>query len=95
MKALFADTSINTSLRIGGVNSINIARILAQITHYFASYFSLIRFGIFDPATDAIRFIVPTRNFGDVLAGYFAKRMELPISKLIIATNENDIIHRF
>ena len=95
MKALFADPSTNTSLRICGVNSINVSRILAQITYYFASYFSLIRSAIFDPSTDAVRFIVPTGNFGDILAGYFAKRMGLPISKLVIATNENDILHRF
>ncbi len=95
MKALFADPSTNMSLRLCSVNSINISRILAQITYYFASYFSLTRSGIFDPSTDAIRFIVPTGNFGDILAGYFAKRMGLPISKLIIATNENDILHRF
>ena len=95
MKALFADTFTNKSLSICGVNSINVARILAQITYYFASYFSLIRSGVFDPSTDAIRFVVPTGNFGDILAGYFAKRMGLPVSKLIIATNENDILHRF
>lgn len=95
VKALFADPLTNKSLSICGVNSINVARILAQITYYFASYFSLIRSGIFDPSSDAIRFIVPTGNFGDILAGYFAKRMGLPVSKLIIATNENDILHRF
>ena len=95
MKALFADPTTNASLKIGGVNSINVSRILAQITYYFASYFSLIRSGTFDPSTDAIRFVVPTGNFGDILAGYFAKRMGLPISKLIVATNENDILHRF
>lgn len=95
MKALFADPFTNKCLSICGVNSINVARILAQITYYFASYFSLIRSGIFDPSTDTIRFVVPTGNFGDILAGYFAKRMGLPVSKLIIATNENDILHRF
>jgi threonine synthase len=68
---------------------------LAQITYYFASYFSLIRSGTFNPLTDHIRFVVPCGNFGDILAGFFAKRMGLPISKLIIATNENDILHRF
>jgi len=95
VKALFADPSTNKTLQICGVNSINVARILAQITYYFASYFSLIRSGTFDPSTDALRFVIPTGNFGDILAGYFAKRMGLPVSKLIIATNENDILHRF
>lgn len=95
MKALFADPLTNTTLRLAAVNSINWARILAQITYYFASYFSLIRSGTFNPSTGHIRFVVPTGNFGNILAGYFAKRMGLPMLKLIIATNENDILHRF
>ena len=95
MKALFADPSTNASLKLCGVNSINISRILAQITYYFASYFSLVRSGALDPSANAIRFITPSGNFGNVLAGYLAKRMGLPISKLIIATNENDILYRF
>lgn len=95
MKALFADRSTNDSLKLCGVNSINISRILAQITYYFASYFSLVRSGTLDPSTNEIRFITPSGNFGNVLAGYLAKRMGLPISKLIIATNENDILYRF
>ncbi|RDL33842.1 Tryptophan synthase beta subunit-like PLP-dependent enzyme [Venustampulla echinocandica] len=95
VKALFADPLTNTTMKLAAVNSINWARILAQITYYFASYFSLIRSGILNPSTSDIRFVVPTGNFGDVLAGYFAKRMGLPMSKLIIATNENDILHRF
>lgn len=95
VKALFADPLTNETQRLGAVNSINWARILAQITYYFASYFSLIRSGTFDPTIDQIRFVVPTGNFGDILAGYFAKRMGLPVSKLIIATNENDILYRF
>jgi threonine synthase len=76
------------------VNSINWARILAQITYYFYSYFDLIKKESFLPAS-AVRFVVPTGNFGDILAGYFAKRMGLPAEKLVIATNENDILHRF
>ena len=95
MKALFADPSTNESLTLCGVNSINIARILAQITYYFASYFSLVRSGTLDPSANEIRFVTPSGNFGNVLAGYLAKRMGLPISKLIIATNENDILYRF
>lgn len=90
---LFADPELNSTHRLGAVNSINWARILAQITYYFHSYFSLCRqTGESDPA---VRFVVPTGNFGDVLAGYFATRMGLPTEKLVVATNENDILHRF
>ncbi|PSN73153.1 threonine synthase-like protein [Corynespora cassiicola Philippines] len=94
VKALFADPEINKTHRLAAVNSINWARILAQITYYFYSYFQLIRQPSFLPAS-AVRFVVPTGNFGDILAGYFAKRMGLPAEKLVIATNENDILHRF
>ncbi|KAL9023776.1 MAG: hypothetical protein Q9180_008113, partial [Flavoplaca navasiana] len=95
VKDLFNDPEINSSQRLAAVNSINFARILAQITYYFASYFSLVRSGTYDPSANQIRFVVPTGNFGDILAGYFAKRMGLPVSKLVIACNENDILHRF
>lgn len=96
VKALFADRDINSTLRLGAVNSINWARILAQIVYYFHAYFSLVN----DPASpfamgDKLRFVVPTGNFGDVLAGYFATRMGLPVDKLVVATNENDILYRF
>ncbi|KAF2018743.1 threonine synthase-like protein [Aaosphaeria arxii CBS 175.79] len=94
VKALFADPEINKTHRLAAVNSINWARILAQITYYFYSYFQLIRQSSFLPAS-TVRFVVPTGNFGDILAGYFAKRMGLPSQKLVIATNENDILHRF
>ncbi|KAF2276028.1 tryptophan synthase beta subunit-like PLP-dependent enzyme [Westerdykella ornata] len=94
VKALFADPEINKDLKLAAVNSINWARILAQITYYFHSYFALIRRHSFLPGS-TIRFVVPTGNFGDILAGYFAKRMGLPVQKLVIATNENDILHRF
>lgn len=96
VKALFADRDINSTLRLGAVNSINWARILAQIVYYFHAYFALAN----DPASpfklgDRLRFVVPTGNFGDVLAGYFATRMGLPVEKLVVATNENDILYRF
>ncbi|GME57504.1 Threonine synthase [Neofusicoccum parvum] len=94
VKALFADEAINKTHRLAAVNSINWARILAQITYYFAAYFSLIRSPAYTSGA-AVRFVVPTGNFGDILAGYFAKRMGLPIEKLVIATNENDILDRF
>ncbi|KAL2140053.1 hypothetical protein VTI28DRAFT_4300 [Corynascus sepedonium] len=96
VKALFADPDINSTHKLGAVNSINWARILAQTVYYFYSYFSLTRqqpdsFKI----GDKVRFSVPSGNFGDILAGYFAYRMGLPVDKLVIATNENDILDRF
>jgi threonine synthase len=96
VKALFADEEIKKTQHLAAVNSINWARILAQITYYFHAYFALLRQpGREDEDAGAIRFAVPTGNFGDILAGYFAKRMGLPVSKLIVSTNENDILHRF
>jgi threonine synthase len=93
VKALFADPGINRTHKLAAVNSINWARILAQITYYFHSYFSLRRqLGKDDIA---VRYVVPTGNFGDILAGSFATRMGLPTDKLVVATNENDILHRF
>src|SRR5690348_3178972 len=94
VKAHFSDPDINNTHRLAAVNSIDWARILAQITYYFHAYFNLIKSESFLPAS-AVRFVVPTGNFGDILAGYFAKRMGLPVEKLVIATNENDILHRF
>ncbi|KAK4651187.1 hypothetical protein QC762_603950 [Podospora pseudocomata] len=96
VKALFADPEINSTHKLGAVNSINWARILAQTVYYFHAYFSLLRQ---QPSTfklgDKVRFAVPSGNFGDILAGYFALRMGLPVDKLVIATNENDILDRF
>ena len=94
VKALFQDADMNKSHKLAAVNSINWARILAQITYYFHAYASLLRSGRFVPGGN-VRFVVPTGNFGDILAGYFAKRMGLPIEKLVIGTNENDILNRF
>lgn len=85
---------MNATHRLAAVNSINWARILAQITYYFHSYFSLLK-GRPNLRTQEVNFVVPTGNFGDILAGYFAKRMGLPIAKFVIATNENDILYRF
>lgn len=94
VKALFADPIINKTQNLAAVNSINWARILAQITYYFKSYFDLTKSSVFERGNE-IRFVVPTGNFGDILAGYFAKRMGLRTDKLVIATNENDILDRF
>jgi threonine synthase len=88
VKELFGDLAFRDEMLLSGVNSINWARILAQIVYYFVAAVAL-------GAPDCgISFAVPTGNFGDVLAGYYAKRMGLPIERLIIATNENDILVR-
>lgn len=79
---------------MGAVNSINWARILAQTTYYFHAYFSLLKSPSYKEG-HKVRFVTPTGNFGDILAGYFAKRMGLPVEKLVVATNENDILDRF
>ena len=92
VKAAFGDPEMNKIHHLAAVNSINWARILAQITYYFYSYFTLLKS---DPQLKPVKFVVPTGNFGDILAGYYARRMGLPIKKLVIATNENDILHRF
>jgi threonine synthase len=94
VKLLFADPDLNTTHNVAAVNSINWARILAQMTYYFYSYFSLMKSPGFREGSK-VRFVVPSGNFGDILAGWFAKRMGLPAEKLVIATNENDILDRF
>ena len=86
VKQMFSDLEFSKSINMSGVNSINWARIIAQTVYYFYSYFKLDK--------ETVSFSVPTGNFGDVFAGYLAKQMGLPIDKLIVATNENDILHR-
>jgi threonine synthase len=86
VKQMFSDLEYSKSISMSGVNSINWARIIAQAVYYFYSYFKLDK--------ETVSFSVPTGNFGDVFAGYLAKKMGLPIDKLIVATNENDILHR-
>ncbi len=88
MKSLFADADAKRTLALGAVNSVNWARVLAQIVYY--GYGSL-KFARSEPVT----FCVPTGNFGNVFAGYLAKKMGFPIDKLVIATNDNDILARF
>lgn len=92
---MFADEDANKSLNLGAINSINWSRVLAQVTYYFHSYFALAKSSSEFKVGDKVRFVVPTGNFGDILAGYFAMRMGLPVHKLVIATNENDILDRF
>ncbi len=88
VKDLFGDLAFRDAMHLSGVNSINWARILAQIVYYFVAAVAL------GAPERPVSFAVPTGNFGDVLAGYYAKRMGLPIERLIIATNENDILVR-
>ena len=88
VKSMFADKNFSRSINMSGVNSINWSRIIVQIVYYFFSYFKVAN------ETEKINFSVPTGNFGDIYAGYIAKKMGLPINKLIIATNSNDILKR-
>merc|ERR1712176_657283 len=90
VKGLFNDLDFKKQYGLGAVNSINWARIMFQITYYFYTYFKL-----FPSCDGTMSFSVPTGNFGDILAGYYAKRMGLPVQHLIVATNSNDVLHRF
>ena len=88
LKDMFNDFAFRDRVRLAGVNSINWARVLAQVVYYFSAAVSL------GAPHRAVDFTVPTGNFGDIFAGYIAKRMGLPIGRLVIATNQNDILHR-
>ena len=88
VKAMFNHHAFRDAMQLSGVNSINWARIMAQIVYYFSSAISL-------GAPDRpVSFTVPTGNFGDIFAGYGARRMGLPVERLVIATNDNDILAR-
>ena len=87
VKSMFADKNFSSSIKMSGVNSINWSRIAIQVVYYFFSYFKIAK-------EEKINFAVPTGNFGDIYAGYVAKKIGLPINKLIIATNNNDILKR-
>jgi len=88
VKSMFADHQFSSSISMSAVNSINWARIVAQTVYYFFGYFQVCELN------EKINFSVPTGNFGDVYAGYLSKKMGLPIEKLIVATNQNDVLHR-
>jgi threonine synthase len=88
LKGMFNDLAFRDRVKLAGVNSINWARVVAQIGYYFAAATAL------GAPYRSVSFAVPTGNFGDILAGYAAKRMGLPIDQLIIATNDNDILAR-
>ena len=88
LKDMFNDFTFRDEVGLAGVNSINWARVLAQVVYYFSSAVAL------GAPERRVSFTVPTGNFGDIFAGYIAKRMGLPIDKLVVATNQNDILHR-
>lgn len=88
MKTVFNDLEFKSSYGLGAVNSVNWARVLAQIVYYFSAWFQLQRPTEFDVT-------VPTGNFGNIFAGFIAKQMGLPIRRLVLATNSNDILARY
>ncbi|WP_170441519.1 threonine synthase [Ruegeria arenilitoris] len=88
VKDMFNDFDFRDGVKLAGVNSINFARVLAQVVYFFSAATSL------GAPHRKVSFTVPTGNFGDIFAGYIAKRMGLPIDRLVVATNQNDILHR-
>ena len=88
LKDMFNDFTFRDEVRLAGVNSINFARVLVQVVYYFTAAVAL------GAPHRKVSFTVPTGNFGDVFAGYLAKKMGLPIERLVVATNQNDILHR-
>jgi len=88
LKDMFNDFEFRDGVNLAGVNSINWGRVLAQVVYFFSSAVAL------GAPHRKVSFTVPTGNFGDIFAGYIAKRMGLPIEQLVIATNQNDILHR-
>ena len=99
VKRIFADKELAERLEAAGTvlssaNSINVGRLVPQVVYYFAAYAQLLRAGAIE-AGDAVEFCVPTGNFGDILAGYYAKRMGLPVAKLIVASDKNNVLADF
>ncbi len=90
VKQVNADAAFKARHRIGAVNSINWARIAAQVVYYFKGYFSVTKNN-----SEEVAFAVPSGNFGNIYAGYVARQMGLPVRKLILASNENDVLDQF
>jgi len=90
VKAIGSDLEFKRKYRLGAVNSINWARIVAQVVYYFFAYFRVTR-----GQDEVVDFCVPSGNFGNVLAGWIARSMGLPIARLVVATNENDVLDEF
>lgn len=91
IKEIFADVDLKNKYHLRAINSINFVRILAQTVYYFYAYFQVKK----EKNVESVNFSVPTGNFGDIFAGYLAKKMGLPVGKLIVATNENNILEGF
>ena len=91
MKSIFNDVAFKHEHSLGSVNSVNWARVLAQTVYYFYAAFRVQE----STGANEVQFSVPTGNFGDIMAGYLAVQMGLPVKKLILATNENNILSRF
>jgi threonine synthase len=90
VKEVASDLAFKEAMSLGAVNSINWARVVAQVVYYFKGYFAATRSN-----DEQVSFAVPSGNFGNVFAGYVAKRMGLPIRRLVVATNENDVLDEF
>jgi threonine synthase len=90
VKTVNADADFKAGRSLGAVNSINWARVVAQVVYYFKGYFAATRSN-----DDQVSFAVPSGNFGNIFAGHVAKRMGLPIRRLVLATNENDVLDEF
>ena len=90
VKAVSNDAAYKAKYRIGTVNSINWGRVLAQVVYYFKAYFA-----VTTDSKQAVSFAVPSGNFGNVCAGHVARMMGLPIRRLVVATNENNVLHEF
>jgi threonine synthase len=94
VKAVSNDLDFKRKYRIGTVNSINWARMLAQVVYYFAGYFQATS-GRVQATPEKVSFAVPSGNFGNICAGHVARRMGLPVAQLVLATNENDVLDEF
>lgn len=91
MKSVFGDLEFKRRYSLGAINSVNWARVIAQIVYYFSSGLYVMA----QTGSPTVSFSVPTGNFGDILAGWYAAQMGLPVGRLVLATNENDILARF
>jgi threonine synthase len=90
VKAVSNDHAFKAKYKIGAVNSINWGRVAAQIVYYFKGYFAATKSN-----DEQVAFCVPSGNFGNICAGHIARMMGLPVAKLILATNENDVLDEF
>src|SRR5207253_4104883 len=95
VKAVSNDLEFKRKYRIGTVNSINWARLVAQVVYYFAGYFQATGPSTGPGRTERVSFAVPSGNFGNICAGHVARMMGLPIERLVLATNENDVLDEF